>query len=167
MARPCAAGATRPDRAEFSHGLLPFLRELPLRQTVQVLRRRRIIAPGLSVIERPVAAVLAHWDDVLRLIASVRTGVVSASLMLKRLGSYPLQNGLAQALREIGRIERTLYTLEWLEQPQLRRQRNSTRANPGMPSRVLSASIALANCATAPSKRSSTARAGSPWSQPP
>lgn len=64
----------------------------------------------------------AHWDDLLRLTASVRTGVVSASLMLKRLGSYPRQNGLALALREVGRIERTLYTLDWLEQPQLRRQ---------------------------------------------
>jgi TnpA family transposase len=66
--------------------------------------------------------IAAHWDDVLRLAASVRTGVVSASLMLKRLGSYPRQNGLALALREIGRIERTLYTLDWLELPHLRRQ---------------------------------------------
>ncbi len=64
----------------------------------------------------------AHWDDVLRLTESVRTGVVSAALMLKRLGAYPRQNGLARALREIGRIERTLFTLDWLEQPSLRRQ---------------------------------------------
>ena len=42
--------------------------------------------------------------------------------MLKRLGAYPRQNGLALALREIGRIERTLYALDWLEQPALRRQ---------------------------------------------
>lgn len=62
-----------------------------------------------------------HWDDVLRLATSVRTGTVSASLMLKRLGAYPRQNGLALALREIGRIERTLFTLDWLEDPQLRR----------------------------------------------
>lgn len=66
--------------------------------------------------------ITAHWDDVLRLTASVRTGTVSASLMLKRLGAYPRQNGLALALREIGRIERTLYTLNWLEQAPLRRQ---------------------------------------------
>ena len=66
--------------------------------------------------------IIAHWDDVLRLAASVRTGTVSASLMLKRLGAYPRQNGLALALREIGRIERTLYTLDWLEQAPLRRQ---------------------------------------------
>jgi TnpA family transposase len=66
--------------------------------------------------------IAAHWDDVLRLAASVRTGRVSASLMLKRLGAYPRQNGLALALREIGRIERTAFTLDWLERPELRRQ---------------------------------------------
>ena len=66
--------------------------------------------------------IAAHWDEVLRLAASVRTGRVSASLMLKRLGAYPRQNGLALALREIGRIERTLFTLDWLERPELRRQ---------------------------------------------
>lgn len=43
-------------------------------------------------------------------------GVVSALLMLKRLGNYPRQNGLALALREAGRIERTLHTLNLLEQ---------------------------------------------------
>ena len=45
-----------------------------------------------------------------------------ASLMLRRLGSYPRQNGVALALREVGRIERTLFTLDWLEDPALRRQ---------------------------------------------
>lgn len=64
----------------------------------------------------------AHWEDLLRLATSVRTGVVPASLMLKRLGSYPRQNGLALALREVGRIERTLFTLDWLKDPALRRQ---------------------------------------------
>lgn len=66
--------------------------------------------------------IAAHWDDVLRLAVSVRTGRASASLMLKRLGAYPRQNGLALALREIGRIERSLATLDWLERPELRRQ---------------------------------------------
>ncbi len=68
------------------------------------------------------ALIVAQWDDVLRLATSVRTGAVSASLMLRRLGAYPRQNGLALALREIGRIERTLHALDWLEQPALRRQ---------------------------------------------
>ena len=64
----------------------------------------------------------AHWDDLLRLATSIRTGTVSASLMLKRLGSYPRQNGLALVLREVGRIERSLFTLDWLDDPALRRQ---------------------------------------------
>ena len=63
-----------------------------------------------------------HWDDLLRLASSIRTGVVSAAVMLRRLGAYPRQNGLALALREVGRIERTLFTLDWLEDPALRRQ---------------------------------------------
>lgn len=54
----------------------------------------------------------------LRLGTSIRTGVVSASIvMLEQLGSYPRANGLALALREIGRVERTLFTLDWIEQP--------------------------------------------------
>ena len=42
--------------------------------------------------------------------------------MLERLGSYPRANGLALALREIGRVERTLFTLDWIEKPEERRR---------------------------------------------
>ena len=48
--------------------------------------------------------------------------LVTASLMLRKLGSYPRQNGLALALRELGRIERTLFTLDWLQNIELRRR---------------------------------------------
>ena len=64
----------------------------------------------------------SHWPDLLRLAVSIRTGVVSASLMLERLGAYPRANGLALALREIGRLERTLFTLDWIESPEQRRR---------------------------------------------
>ena len=68
------------------------------------------------------AHLLNHWDEVLRLATSIRQGTVTASLMLKKLGSYPRQNGLALALREVGRIERTLFMLEWMQDPELRRR---------------------------------------------
>jgi hypothetical protein len=57
----------------------------------------------------------AHWDKILRLATSIRQGTVTASLMLRNLGSYPRQNGLAVALRELGRIKRTLFALDWMQ----------------------------------------------------
>ena len=48
--------------------------------------------------------VRAHWDELLRLATSIKQGTVTASLMLRKLGSYPRQNGLAsRADREQGR----------------------------------------------------------------
>jgi len=63
-----------------------------------------------------------HWDEILCLATSIRQGTVTASLMLRKLGSYPRQNGLAVALRELGRIERSLFTLDWLQNVELRRR---------------------------------------------
>ncbi len=66
--------------------------------------------------------IASHWDDILRLASSIREGTVTASLILSKLASYPRQNGLAWALRELGRYEKMLFTLEWLQDPELRRR---------------------------------------------
>ena len=42
--------------------------------------------------------------------------------MLRKLGSYPRQNGLAVTLREIGHIERTLFALDWMQNVEVRRR---------------------------------------------
>lgn len=67
----------------------------------------------------------SHWDEILRLATSIKQGTVTASLMLRKLGSYPRQNGLAVALRELGRIDRSLFTLDWLQNVELRRRVNA------------------------------------------
>ncbi len=51
-------------------------------------------------------------DDLLRLAGSIRDGKVSSSLVVAKLAAYPQHSELALALRELGRIERTLFTLE-------------------------------------------------------
>lgn len=77
----------------------------------------KIIGGKLSV-----KLIRAHWNEILRLATSIKQGSVTASLMLRKLGSYPRQNKLAVALRELGRIERTLFTLDWLQNVELRRR---------------------------------------------
>lgn len=69
-----------------------------------------------------VAHAARHWDELLRVATSIRSGTVSASAMLRKLGAYPRQNGLALALREVGRLERSLFMLNWLRDLDLRRR---------------------------------------------
>ncbi len=67
-----------------------------------------------------IAHVVAHWDELLRFATSIRT--VTASAMLRRLSTYPRQNGMAIALRELGRLERSIFMLDWLRDIDLRRR---------------------------------------------
>ena len=62
------------------------------------------------------------WPDVLRLTASMATGAIVPSQVLRKLAAYPRQNRLAVALREIGRVERTLFLLDWLADRDLQRR---------------------------------------------
>ncbi|GAA5504399.1 tn3 family transposase Tn4430 [Deinococcus xinjiangensis] len=51
------------------------------------------------------------WDDVVRVMASMKAGTATASLLLHRLGSYARQNRVHQAFAEIGRAEATMHVL--------------------------------------------------------
>lgn len=64
----------------------------------------------------------AAGPDILRLVASVGAGAVVPSQILRKLAAYPRQNTLALALREVGRIERTLFMLQWTGDADLRRR---------------------------------------------
>ncbi|HGY0078445.1 TPA: Tn3 family transposase [Klebsiella pneumoniae] len=80
------------------------------------------LKPMISSDRLNIKQIRAHWDEILRFATSIKQGTVTASLMLRKLGSYPRQNGLAVALRELGRIERTLFILDWLQSVELRRR---------------------------------------------
>lgn len=66
------------------------------------------------------AAIREGWDEALRAGVSIVDRLVVPSTLLKKLAALPRTNTLSRALREIGRIERTLFMTEWYSSPQLR-----------------------------------------------
>jgi TnpA family transposase len=46
--------------------------------------------------------VRTHWNDILRLASSIKHGTVTASLMLRKLGSYPRQKRLGDRITRAG-----------------------------------------------------------------
>ncbi len=69
-----------------------------------------------------IKVIQSNYNDVLRLAHSIREGKVSASLIMAKLGSYSRQNALATALREMGRIEKTIFILDYISNESLRRR---------------------------------------------
>ena len=66
------------------------------------------------------AAIREGWDEALRIGVSIEDRIVVPSTVLKKLAALPKTNVLSRALREIGRIERTLFMIEWYSSPELR-----------------------------------------------
>ena len=82
------------------------------------------------------AAVIAQWPELMRLKASIEAGTVLPSVILRKLAAAGPGNALSRALRALGRIERTLFTLQWLSDPDLR-QRSHAGLNKGEASNSL------------------------------
>ena len=102
---------------------VPRLRDLADRRlgTFEPATRYKELEPLMG---RPINTdiILECWDEVVRLAASLKAKTVAPSVMLKKLSAYQRQNRLDFALQEIGRIERALFTLDWLESKDLRRR---------------------------------------------
>ena len=56
-----------------------------------------------------------QWDDVLRFIATIRLKVTTASQLFKRLNSYSKQHPLYRALKEFGKIPKSLFILKYCD----------------------------------------------------
>ena len=52
---------------------------------------------------------MRNWPDILRVAATLASGALPPSQLLRKFAAYPRQHELAVTLREIGRVERTLF----------------------------------------------------------
>lgn len=68
------------------------------------------------------STIIANWPDVLRCVAMMLSGRMQPSQLLKKLAARSRQHDLAIALREIGRVERTLFIIEWLLDTDMQRR---------------------------------------------
>jgi TnpA family transposase len=74
--------------------------------------------------------ILPDWDNLLRLVGSLKLGWVTSSLFIGKLQSFPQQNKLLRALQEYGRLVKTNFILRYLNCEDYRRQIN-TQLNKG------------------------------------
>ncbi len=63
-----------------------------------------------------------HWDDILRFMATILLKRETASQLFTRLSSYARENPLYKALKEFGRIIKTLFILQYYDDVNLRQR---------------------------------------------
>ncbi len=62
-----------------------------------------------------------HYHDMLRVAISIHKGKIRASTILRKLCAKSRKNKLYFAFRELGRVERTIFLLNYINDPDLRR----------------------------------------------
>ena len=65
--------------------------------------------------------IIPHWDDMLRLAGSLKLGRVPATAIMRTLQVGDRPTRLAQAIAEFGRIDKTLHTLNYIDDEAKRR----------------------------------------------
>jgi TnpA family transposase len=61
-----------------------------------------------------------NWDQILRFVATIKLKRTTASQLFKRLNSYSNKHPLYQALKEFGKIIKTLFILQYVDDVELR-----------------------------------------------
>ena len=110
-----------------------------------------------------------QFDEFMRLVASIKQGTVTASLILRKLASYPRQNSLALAVREsVG--SSGLYSCcvtSGIHRSGIESRQDWQKANRATPSPTRFSSIAWGKSATVHTRTSDTEPVASTWLSPP
>ena len=64
----------------------------------------------------------SHWQDLMRIVISIREGRLSSLLLLRRLSTESRRNNVYKAFRELGRAICTITLLRLISEPELRGQ---------------------------------------------
>ncbi|HBQ4057457.1 Tn3 family transposase [Klebsiella pneumoniae] len=64
----------------------------------------------------------SHWDEMMRASGSLKLGTIHASELVRSLLRSTRPSGLAQAIMEVGRVNKTLYLLNYIDDEDYRRR---------------------------------------------
>ena len=67
------------------------------------------------------ALIESHWQDLMQVVLSIQAGKISSALLLRKLGNESRKNRLYRVAREVGRVIRTIFLLDWISNLPLRR----------------------------------------------
>ncbi len=62
-----------------------------------------------------------NWDDILRLVCTIKLGYSKASTLFRRLNSYSKQHPLYKALKDLGRLYKTAYIYQYMDDELIRK----------------------------------------------
>jgi TnpA family transposase len=101
----------------------PRLKRIGHQQLYAFERRKVYQDQGFKILPHKyvtAAVIIEQWDDMLRLIATIKLKLTPASQIFKRLNSYSKQHRLYQALKAFGQIIKTLFILTYIDDVELR-----------------------------------------------
>ncbi len=109
--------------ALLGYRFIPRIRDLPSKR-LYVFDPGTVPKPLKPLIGGKVreGTITANWPDILRSASTMAAGIMPPSQLLRKFAAYPRQHDLAVALREIGRVERTLFIIEWLLDADMQRR---------------------------------------------
>ncbi|TDE09364.1 Tn3 family transposase [Dyadobacter psychrotolerans] len=103
----------RPRFARFHHQQLYSIDEA---RTYRELNYK--IVPGLKI---NLVHLENHWDEILRLVCTIKLGYAKASTLFRRLNSYSKQHPLYKALKDLGRLYKTAYVYQYMDDELIRK----------------------------------------------
>jgi TnpA family transposase len=101
----------------------PRIKKFSDQQLYSFLPRKEYEARGYKILpdsKIDVKIIEDNWDDLLRFIATLKLNYATANQLFKRLNSYSRQHPLYKAIKEFGKIIKTIFLLKYIDDLGLR-----------------------------------------------
>ena len=129
--RPCLRRHIPARLSVLGYRFIPRIRDLPSKR-LHVFEPRRVPKPLIGLTGNKIRedVIVRNWPDILRVAATLASGALPPSQLLRKFAAYPRQHQLAVTLREIGRVggasgKRTLFIVDWLLDADMQRRANT------------------------------------------